>query len=170
MCFTCYFRFTGVYLLLNNEPEGNGNLNRLRNWSQCHQKLPVLDWCSIATLFAYSAGQMCLLQHFGWNTDSHLQQDWDFILWAVCLQENAREAAVTQSHSTAGLCICVTTKLRGCAKWSATRSRAEPMLPWPKLAISMMPARPRATWCELWGTPVMQWGLAEGQVMAQMLF
>lgn len=65
MCFTCYFRFIGVCLLLNNEPEGNGNLNRLKNWSQCHQKLPVLYWCSVATLFAYSAGLMCLLQHFG---------------------------------------------------------------------------------------------------------
>lgn len=65
MCFTCYFRFIGVYLLLNNEPEGNGNLNRLKNWSQHHQMLPVLYWCSVATLFAYSARQMCLLQHFG---------------------------------------------------------------------------------------------------------
>lgn len=72
MCFTCYFRFIGVYLLLNNEPEGNGNLNRLKNWSQHHQMLPVLYWCSVATLFAYSARQMCLLQHFGWNPDSHL--------------------------------------------------------------------------------------------------
>lgn len=95
MCSTCYFRFIGVYLLPNNEPEGNGNLNRLKNWSRCHQKLPVLYWCSVATLFAYSAGQMCLLQHFGWNPDSHLQKGWDFILWTVCLWENVREVAVT---------------------------------------------------------------------------
>lgn len=74
MCFTCYFRFIGVYLLLNNEPEGNGNLNRLKSWSQYHQKLPVLYWCSVTTLFAYSAGQMCLLQHFGWNPNSHLHR------------------------------------------------------------------------------------------------
>lgn len=74
MCFTCYFRFIGVYLLLNNEPEGNGNLNRLKSWSQHHQKLPVLYWCSVTTLFAYSAGQMCLLQRFGWNPDSHLHR------------------------------------------------------------------------------------------------
>lgn len=106
MCFTCYFRFIGVYLLLNNEPEGNGNLNRLKNWSQCHQKLPVLYWCSVATLFAYSAGQMCLLQCFGWNPDSHLQWGWGFILWAVCLWENMREMAVTQPHSTKG-CVHV---------------------------------------------------------------
>lgn len=59
MCFTCYFRFIGVYLLLNNEPEGNGNLNRLTKLSQCHQKLPVLYCYRVATLFAYSAGQMC---------------------------------------------------------------------------------------------------------------
>lgn len=83
MCFTCYFRFIGVYFLLNNEPEGNGNLNRLKNWSQCHQKLPALHWCSVATLFAYSAGQMCLLQKFWLKSWSHFQQGWDFILWAL---------------------------------------------------------------------------------------
>lgn len=99
-----------------------------------------------------------------------LTQGWDFILWAVCLWENAREAAVTQPHSTAGLCICVTTKLQGCAKWLVTRSRAESMLPWPKLAILVMLAKPRAAWCELRGTPVMQWGHAEDQVMAQTFF
>lgn len=106
MCFTCYFRFTGVYFLLNNEPEGNGNLNRLKNWSQCHQKLPVLHWCSVATLFAYSAGQTCLLQHFVWNPD-HTFNRAGISFCELCLWENRREEAVPQPCSMAGLCIYV---------------------------------------------------------------
>lgn len=66
-----------------------------------------------------------MLQHFGWNSDSHLQQGRDFILRAACLWENVREAAVTQPCSSPGLCTCVTMKLWGCPKWSVTCSRAE---------------------------------------------
>lgn len=132
MCFTCYFRFIGVYFLLNNEPEGNGNLNRLKNWSQCHQKLPVLRWCSVATLFAYSAGQMCLLQHFGW-CPSHTLNRAGISSCELCLWGNLREEAVPQPCT-----------VQGCGYVSPQSSRDTPS-DWRHTAV-LSPCYPDQSW------------------------
>lgn len=102
-----------------------------------------------------------VLQHFGWNSYTYNRAGISSCELSACGKMWGRRLSLSPAAHQG--CACVSPRSSEDVlsdRWHAAELR--PVLSWQKLTILVMPVRPRATWCELWGTPVMQWRHARG--------